>query len=114
MAGTPIFHHRRSIRLKGYNYSQAGLYFVTICVKNRACLFGEIRNRKMELNNAGQMVKTEWVKLPERFKNIRLHEYIVMPNHFHAILGTYTFGHNQSLNIFFGHNRRIVFFDRWG
>jgi len=77
---------RKSIRLKGYDYSQAGLYFITICVKNREYLFGKIKNGKMLLNDAGKMVKKQWLKLPERFKNIQLHEFIVMPNHFHAIL----------------------------
>jgi len=82
----PNNHHRRSIRLKGYDYSQAGLYFITICIKNRKCLFGNIANGKLTLNDAGQMIENEWIKLPQRFKNIQLHEYIVMPNHFHAIL----------------------------
>ncbi len=77
---------RKNMRLRGYDYSCAGLYFITICVKNRACLFGQIQNKKMQLNEAGRMVETEWIKLSERFKNIRFHEYIVMPNHFHAIL----------------------------
>ena len=79
-------HHRRSIRLKGYDYSQAGLYFITICTQNCECLFGNIKNRKMILNDAGQMIKTQWLELSNRFKNIELHEYVVMPNHFHAIL----------------------------
>lgn len=82
----PHIHHRKSIRLKGYDYSQAGLYFITICVQNRECLFGEIINGEMNLNDAGMMVETEWLKLPKRFKNITLHEFVVMPNHFHAIL----------------------------
>jgi len=82
----PLIHHRRSIRLKGYDYSQAGLYFITICCQNRACLFGKVTNSEMQLNDAGKMVENEWLKLPERFKNIQLHEYVVMPNHFHAIL----------------------------
>jgi len=82
----PNIHHRKSLRLKGYDYTRPGLYFITICVQNRVCLFGEIHDGKMELNDAGQMVKSEWLKLPERFNNIKLHEYIVMPNHFHAIL----------------------------
>lgn len=86
MKYNPNIHHRRSIRLKGYDYSQAGLYFVTICVQHREHLLGEIENGKMILNDAGMMVETEWLKLQERFKNIRLHEYVVMPNHFHAIL----------------------------
>jgi REP element-mobilizing transposase RayT len=82
----PQKHHRRSIRLKGYDYSQAGLYFITICTQNRACLFGKIENGKMILNDAGRMIENEWLTLPQRFNNISLHEYIVMPNHFHAIL----------------------------
>lgn len=86
MKYNPNKHHRRSIRLKGYDYSQSGLYFITICVKNNACLFGEIVNGVLLLNDAGKMVETEWTKLPDRFKNIELHEFIVMPNHFHAIL----------------------------
>lgn len=86
MAYNPNKHHRRSIRLKGYDYSQAGLYYITICTQNRACLFGKIKNGKMILNDAGRMVENEWLKLTERFKNIALHEYVVMPNHFHAIL----------------------------
>ena len=79
-------HHRRSIRLKGYDYSQAGLYFITICVQDRKCLFGNIVNGEMILNDAGKMADNEWVKIPERFTNVQLHEQIVMPNHFHAIM----------------------------
>lgn len=82
----PNIHNRRSIRLKGYDYSQPGLYFVTICVQHRKCLFGEISKGQLKLNNAGKMVHAEWEKLPLRFPNIRLHEFVVMPNHFHAIL----------------------------
>ncbi|MGR3178580.1 MAG: transposase [Candidatus Anammoxibacter sp.] len=82
----PKIHHRKSIRLSGYDYSQAGLYFITICIQNRKCLFGEIMDGAMASNGAGKMVKNEWLQLPQRFTNIKLHEYIVMPNHFHAIL----------------------------
>ena len=82
----PNIHHRRSIRLKGYDYSKSGLYFITICCQDRACLFGNIENGKMIWNDAGLMVENEWLKLTERFNNIQLHEYVVMPNHFHAIL----------------------------
>lgn len=96
MKYNPQKHHRRSIRLKGYDYSQAGLYFITICAQNRACLFGNIvvgaplvgaqMGAQMVLNDGGKMVETEWLKLPERFPNIEFHEYVVMPNHFHGIL----------------------------
>ncbi len=86
MAYNPNIHHRRSIRLKGYDYSQAGLYFITICVQNRKCLFGHIDDGEMILNDAGKMTGNEWMKIPKRFTNVQLHEYIVMPNHFHAIM----------------------------
>lgn len=86
MSYDPHINHRRSIRLKGYDYSKAGLYFITICIQNRKCLLGEITNGEMKLNDAGKMVETEWLKLSERFKNIVLHEFVVMPNHFHSIL----------------------------
>jgi len=79
-------HRRRSIRLKGHDYSQPGLYFPTICVQNRLCLFGKIINKKMILNDAGKMIQKEWLKIPERFPNIKLHAFIIMPNHFHAII----------------------------
>lgn len=82
----PDIHHRRSIRLKGYDYSQAGLYFITTCCKNRVCLFGEVVDAQMILNDAGKMIEKEWLALVNRFTNIYLHEHIVMPNHFHGIL----------------------------
>ena len=81
----PKIHHRKSIRLKGYDYSQSGLYFITICVQNRECLFGKIVNGEMVLNDAGKMADNVWMKMPERFLNVQLHEYVIMPNHFHAI-----------------------------
>lgn len=86
MKYNPNRHHRKSIRLKGYDYSQPGAYFVTICTQDRECLFGEIINGKMIINDAGKMVENEWIDLPHRFTNIQLHEYVIMPNHFHAIL----------------------------
>ena len=82
----PNIHHRKSIRLKGYDYSQAGLYFITICCQNRIYRFGQIENGAMQLNDAGKLIETEWLNLKIRFPNINLHEYVVMPNHFHAIL----------------------------
>ena len=82
----PKTHHRRSIRLKGYDYSQARLYFITICTQNQECLFGDISHGEMVLNDVGIMVKNEWLKLKNRYQNLDLHEYIVMPNHFHGII----------------------------
>ena len=84
----PAIHHRRSIRLKGYDYSQAGLYFITICVENRLLLFGHIENGSMILNDAGNMVTTVWNEIPTHYPGFRLHEFVVMPNHFHGIIET--------------------------
>ena len=78
-------HNRRSIRLKGYDYSQAGTYFVTLCTRNRECLFGGIVNGEMRLNDAGEIVAHEWIKTAEICDAIELDEWVVMPNHFHGI-----------------------------
>lgn len=86
MPYNPNIHHRKSIRLKGYDYSQAGLYFVTICCQNRACLFGEIKNGKMILNNAGRMIEKWYYELENKFSDIRCDEMVIMPNHFHCIV----------------------------
>lgn len=82
----PNIHHRRSIRLKGYDYSQAGLYFITICTQNRACLFGEIRCQKMILNDAGKMLEYWYYELQNKFHDIKCQVMVVMPNHFHCIV----------------------------
>ena len=86
MPYNPAIHHRRSIRLKGYDYSQAGLYFVTICVQNRQCLFGKILDGEMVLNDAGKMIEKWCIELSHKFPDIALDTYIIMPNHFHAII----------------------------
>ena len=82
----PNIHHRRSIRLKGYDYSREGLYFITLCCQNRKHFFGAINNGSMILSKAGEIVKEEWKKTPTIRQNTALHEYIIMPNHFHAII----------------------------
>ncbi len=82
----PQKHHRRSIRLKGYDYSQAGAYFVTVVAWHRECLFGEIKNAEMRLNRIGKIVEHEWLELPKRLSYVELGAYAVMPNHFHGIL----------------------------
>ncbi len=82
----PEKHHRRSIRLKGYDYSQAGMYFITMCVQNRECLFGEVIDGEMILNDAGKMIEKWYRELPNKFSDIESGEYIVMPNHFHCII----------------------------
>jgi hypothetical protein len=82
----PDRHRRRSIRLKTHDYTSGGAYFVTICVRYMACLFGTVIDDEIQLNAAGEMVESEWMALPERFPQIELDEFMVMPNHFHAIL----------------------------
>ena len=82
----PDIHHRQSIRLKDYDYSQYGYYYITICTKNRKCYFGQITNGKMELSQIGEIVCHEWIKTPQIRKNIKLDKWIVMPDHFHAIV----------------------------
>ena len=82
----PEKHHRRSIRLKGYDYAQEGVYFVTVCTQNRACLFGAVADGEMQLNNAGEIAKAAWDDMPARFPSVRLDAFIVMPNHVHGII----------------------------
>lgn len=79
-------HHRRSIRLKEYDYSQYGYYFVTFCVQNHMEYFGVIENGQMVLNQYGKIVEKCWNELPNHYGNCGLDEYIIMPNHFHGIL----------------------------
>ena len=86
MTYDPEKHHRRSIRLKGFDYSRSAAYFITICVQNRECLFGTIAQHQMRSNEAGQMVSVEWLALSARFPSIILDEFVVMPNHFHGII----------------------------
>lgn len=86
MKFNPDIHHRKSIRLKDYDYSQAGLYFITICINDRSSLFGKIINNEMFITAGGYMVANQWLQLFYRFESIVLHEYVVMPNHFHGIL----------------------------
>ncbi|WP_212895756.1 transposase [Capnocytophaga canis] len=82
----PEIHKRRSVRLKDFDYSREGLYFITICCQNRAHFFGEIVNEKMVLNEIGQIVYTEWINTKKVRANVKLHTFVVMPNHFHAIV----------------------------
>jgi putative transposase len=79
-------HHRKSIRLKEYDYSQTGYYFVTVCVKDRLQLFGKIDNKKMITNEIGNLAAKILFDLPNRFKNIEIDEFILMPNHLHTII----------------------------
>ena len=82
----PDTHHRQSIRLKQYDYSQAGAYFVTICAQNRQCLFGGINNGTMMNNAAGEMISTIWHEIPEYYPGIGIDAFQIMPNHIHGII----------------------------
>jgi len=97
----PQKHHRRSIRLQGYDYASAGGYYVTIVAWQRECLFGEVVNKEMVLSKFGLVAKQQWEKLPKRFPNIELGTYMIMPNHMHGIIViTNGRGTAESLNDF--------------
>ena len=120
MTYNPDIHHRRSIRLKGYDYSQPGMYFITVCTRNREHLFGTItvgagskpvRNNtpnddstrtglepaptdmdtdvNMKLNDFGRIVENTWFDLVNHIRNIKLHAFIIMPNHIHGLIEIY-------------------------
>jgi hypothetical protein len=82
----PQKHHRRSIRLKGYDYSSEGAYYVTIVTYHRDCLFGEVVNEEMVLNDFGKIADECWRAIPEHFPNVDLGVHVIMPNHAHGIL----------------------------
>lgn len=84
---TRPYNRRKNIRLKHYDYAQAGYYFVTVCVKNRAPIFGEILNGVMQLNPCGRIVEQVWKDLPGHYPTVTPDSFIVMPNHFHAVFG---------------------------
>jgi REP element-mobilizing transposase RayT len=82
----PEIHDRQTIRMKSYDYSKPGNYFITICTQNKISLFGEIANKEIILNAPGLMIKKWWLELNIKFENIKLHDFIIMPNHFHGII----------------------------
>lgn len=82
----PQKHHRRSIRLRGYDYSQAGAYFVTIVAWRRECLLGEVVNGEMRLSRYGEIVQKWWEEIPAHFPNVELGTFVIMPNHVHGII----------------------------
>ena len=86
MKFNPEIHHRRSIRLADYDYSQTGFYFITLCTHQKQYLFGEIRNNKMYVNQIGKVVQEEWLQSATIRKEIELDEWVIMPNHLHGIV----------------------------
>jgi putative transposase len=85
MTATPWIHHRRSVRLAGYDYTAPGAYFVTVCSHQRRCVFGRVVQDGMALNRYGCIVRDEWLRLAVR-PNVELDEFVVMPNHLHGIV----------------------------
>ncbi len=82
----PQEYNRRSIRLKDYDYTQPGYYYVTIVTQNRKCLFGEINNGEMVLNEAGSMIQDIWKQLPNKYFGVDLDQFQLMPNHLHGVI----------------------------
>ena len=79
-------YRAESARLKNWDYSSAAFYYITICTKNRECFFGSVINDKMELSDTGKMANKFWQEIPEHFGHVKLHEFVIMPNHVHGIL----------------------------
>lgn len=86
MKHNPNKHHRRSIRLQGYDYSSPGAYFITICTQNRESLFGDVVDGAMVLNEFATIAQRCWLEIPCHFLNVSLDEYVIMPNHVHGII----------------------------
>ena len=95
---------RKLLRLKNWNYSSPGYYFVTICLKNHEFLFGEIKNYQMYLNEYGEIANQYWQEIPKHFLNIQLDEFVIMPDHIHGILKI------KNINDFQGLDRKFYFF----
>lgn len=95
-------HHRRSIRLHGYDYSIPDYYFITICAQDKKCIFGRVCNGEMALNEFGKIVCNSWEWLAEQYEYIKLHEYVVMPNHFHGIIEICDVGARRDAPYFHG------------
>lgn len=86
MKYNPDIHHRKSVRIKGYDYSKEGMYFITICTQNRECILGTIKNEKSILNDYGKIINEEILKTNEIRQNAEINNYIIMPNHVHMII----------------------------
>ena len=100
----PRTHRRNSLRLKGYDYSQPGLYFLTICCQDRMPCFGYIIHSKMHLSDAGKMIEKWYFELENKFPHIKCHAMVVMPDHFHCMIEiitkgqTYVSAHSPNAN----------------
>jgi putative transposase len=110
--GTGDIKHRKQVRLRGYDYSKPGYYFVTVCVPDRASWFGKVENGIMVMNDLGAIVEQQWRWLPQRYAYVSLDEYCVMPNHFHGILCindlTVGDGRDQNFRVGDGRDRPLL------
>ena len=86
MAAVSIPFHRRSIRLKNYDYTSPGAYFVTVVTQGHKCIFGRIIEKEMHLNDLGKIVKKCWLKIPDHFSCVEVEPFVIMPNHIHGII----------------------------
>ncbi len=87
-----------SARLKNWDYSNIGYYFVTICTKDRKYFFGDVKNSEMQLFVIGEMAEKFWMEIPKHFKNVKLDRHIVMPNHIHGIINIFKkCGRNEAM-----------------
>lgn len=102
------FYHR-SIRLRGYDYSKNGIYYVTICVQYHGHIFGNIIDRKMQLNEPGKMVEYWWNEIPNKFPSVKLGKYEIMPNHLHGII----FVQNVGADLCIGPNKTLGNIIQW-
>ena len=88
-----------SNRWQLWDYSKPGSYFITICILDRRCILGNVLNHKMVLSECGQIVKNEFLKIPEYHKRIILDEWVVMPNHVHCIISLGDYGYNNGISV---------------
>ena len=104
---------RKSIRLKQYDYSSPGYYFITICIKNRLHLLGAITNLNLQLSKEGLAVNTYLSSIPETYDNVKLDEYIIMPNHIHMIIiiNNPAVGRDERTSFVLGRPRPAIFSD---
>ncbi len=86
MSYNPKVHHRQSIRLPRYDYSQPGWYFITICTYERRMIFGDIVDGQMILNGTGTIVEKYWREITSSYHQVNLHDFVIMPNHLHGII----------------------------
>jgi putative transposase len=82
----PFVHNRKSIRLQEYDYSRSGEYFITICTYDKKCVLGEVIEERKRLSPIGEIAKKYWEEIPEYFPEIKLDEYVIIPNHLHGII----------------------------